>query len=247
MKLFIDIGNTNTALFFVQNKKIIKKYFIHTDKKKVEQKPLKRLLGKYCESIDEIIIVSVVPRFLVVIKKTLHEICKSAKILVVGKNIVVPIKNKYNKPEEVGQDRLLVSYAAYERYGGPVLAIDFGTAVTFDYVNKSGEYLGGLIFPGIRLSLESLTKKTALLPKIDVKTPGALIGRDTHSSMNNGLVLGYASLCDGIIERFIDKYGKNVKIVATGGDAVLISKKSKFIKKINTNLVFEGLMLIANK
>ncbi|MBU1785098.1 MAG: type III pantothenate kinase, partial [Candidatus Omnitrophica bacterium] len=122
-----------------------------------------------------------------------------------------------------------------------VIAIDFGTAVTMDFVNVKREYEGGLIFPGLRLAMGALTEDTALLPVVTLKQAVGFIGRDTHASMNNGILLGYAAMCDGLIQKFRKKYGKGVKVVATGGDAALVAKHSRYIKKIYPDLIFEGL------
>jgi len=244
MKLLIDIGNTNTSIGVLNKKSIKKSYFIYTSKRGVQPTSLKRLLGKFLKDIDEVILVSVVPEFLKIVKKSLKKVLPGASIKVVGKEIKVPIKVKYKKPKEVGQDRLVTSFAARELYGKPVLVIDFGTAVTFDFVNKKGEYEGGLIFPGIRLGLESLHKKTALLPRIEIKKTKGIIGKDTSSSMNKGIVLGYSAMCEGIISLFRKEYGSRLKVVATGGNAALIAKYTPHIKEIKPNLIFTGLSFL---
>ncbi|MFH1552414.1 MAG: type III pantothenate kinase [Candidatus Omnitrophota bacterium] len=241
MKLLIDIGNTNTSIAVVHGEKIQKRYFIHTSKKEVSSKTLKRLLGASLFGIDRIVIVSVVPKFSSIMKKSLKVIAPKVPILFVGKDIKVPMKIKYKNPQEVGQDRLAVSFAAARVYGRPVLVVDFGTAVTFDLVNHKGEYEGGLIFPGFRLGLESLVQNTALLPKIVVKRTKGLIGRDTRGSMNKGMLFGYAAMCDGIVQMFRKKYGKKLKIAATGGDAGLVAKYSRHINKVHPDLIFTGL------
>ena len=242
VKLLIDIGNTNTSLAIIKGKKIKKRYFIHTDKEKVSSKSLKRLLGKNLLKIEEVRVVSVVPKFLTIVKKSLKIILSKVPILIVGKDIKVPMKVKYHRPKDVGQDRLVTSFSAAKSCGLPVVSIDFGTAVTFDFVNKKGEYDGGLIFPGLRLGLETLTKNTALLPKIDIKPTKGLVGQDTRSSMNKGTLFGYAAMCDGIIERAKKEYGKSLKVVATGGDAKLVAKYSRHIKLISPDLIFKGLI-----
>jgi type III pantothenate kinase len=244
MDLLIDIGNTNSSLAIAQGKRIVKRYFIRTSRKTVSSKALRRLLGRNIRAIDKIIIVSVVPEFLRILKRSLKVILPKHRILVVGKDIKVPIKNKYKKPREVGQDRLVAAFAAKKLFGSPVVSIDFGTAVTLDCVNKKGEYEGGLIFPGLRLALGSLIQEAALLPKVNIKPVKGLVGRDTRGSMNNGVLYGYASMCDGLAERLKKKYGRSLKIVATGGDAKLVAKYSHHIKKVHPNLVITGLTLL---
>jgi type III pantothenate kinase len=241
INLLIDIGNTNTSLALVKGKRFLKRYFIRTSRKEISSTSLKRLIGKNVSGIDKVVVVSVVPEFLRILKKNLKAVLPKASVVIVGKNIKVPIKNKYKKPKEVGQDRLVSAFAAKERFGSPVISIDFGTAVTFDCVNSKGEYEGGLIFPGLRLALSSLIQEATLLPKVDIKPVKGLVGRDTRGSMNNGILYGYASMCDGLIEKLKKKYGRSLKIVATGGDAKLVAKYSHHIKNIYPDLIFTGL------
>ncbi len=245
MKLLIDIGNTNCSIVVADKAKIRKRYFIHTDKKEVQPSSLRRLLGAHLRRIDSIVVVSVAPKFLAIVKKSLKKIAPGARVKIVGRDIKVPMKIKYKDPKEVGQDRLVTAYAAVRIFGSPVLTIDFGTAVTMDYVNGKGDYEGGLIFPGLRIAMESLSHKAALLPKIELKPAKSLIGRDTFSSMNNGILYGYASMCDGLIERFRKRYGRGFKIVATGGDAALVSRYSRHIRKVCPDLIPAGLSMLA--
>ncbi len=247
MKLLIDIGNTNTSMALVKDGRIRKRFFIHTSRKEIEPRSLARLLGEAKEEITEVAVVSVVPVFLRVMRKSLESIISSAQVRIVGKDIKVPIKNRYKKPQEVGGDRLVGAFAAAKLFKPPILIIDFGTAVTFDFVGESGSYEGGLIFPGMRLGLESLVKKAALLHRIDVRSIKGLIGRDTRGSMNKGLILGYASMCDGIIQLFKEEYGRRLKVIATGGDAKLVAKHSRHMRSIHPDLIFEGLTHLLEK
>jgi type III pantothenate kinase len=246
MKILIDIGNTNTSIGVLDGKRITERYFIHTSKRVISVPSFDRLLGKYLKRVDEVVIVSVVPRFLKILKGVMGKIAPRVRVTVAGENKRVPIVNHYSKPRQVGQDRLVTAYAAACLYKCPLVVIDFGTAVTMDYVNAKGEYEGGVIFPGMRLALGSLVKNTALLPAIALKPTSGLIGKDTRGSMNNGILYGYSAFCDGLIERFRDEFGKNVFIVATGGDAKLVARYSKHLRKIAPDLIFEGLKRMAS-
>jgi len=241
MKLLIDTGNTNTTMVVCDGERSLKRYFIHTSRDGISTRSFHRMLGRYRQRINKVVVVSVVPEFLKIVKNVLRKVLPEADVRVVGKDIKVPIKNRYTKPAQVGQDRLVVSYAAMKLCKPPLVVVDFGTAVTLDYVNRKGEYEGGLIFPGIRLSLESLVKNAALLPRVHVTPAKGIVGRSTRDSMNNGLVHGYAAMCDGLIDRVREKHGRRVKVIATGGDALLISKFSRSVKRVEEDLIFEGL------
>lgn len=244
MKLYIDIGNTCCSLFLADEKKRAKRYFIRTSREEVCPKAMRRLLGQDRRHINSIVMVSVVPKFLSVVRKSLKVVLPRIPVSIVGKDIIVPIKIRYRDPGQVGQDRLVVSFAAKRLYGTPVLVIDFGTAVTFDLVNSRGEYAGGLIFPGLRLGLETLARSAALLPEIEVRRQSGIIGRDTAGSMNRGILLGYAAMCDGIVARFRGRYGKCLNVVATGGDARLISGYAGSIRRVREDLMCSGLSLL---
>jgi len=244
-KLLIDIGNTNTSIAVTRGRKILKKYFIHTSKDEVKPSSLRRLLRKYLPGMDGALIVSVVPEFLKIVESSVKSVLPGVALLVVGRDVKVPMRVKYGKPRQVGQDRLVVSYAASRLSGCPVLIIDFGTAVTFDLVNARGEYEGGLIFPGLRLGLQSLADNTALLPRIEVRPVKGLIGKDTRGSMNKGVLLGYAALCDGLIRRFKKEHGGRIKVIATGGDARLVARYSSQMKKVLPDLIFSGMISLS--
>lgn len=218
MKLLIDIGNTN----------------------------INRALTGKKGRVDKVVMVSVVPKRLKKLKRILKRKYKNAKIFVVGENIKVPLKCRYNK-RQIGQDRLVTAFAASILYGLPVLIIDFGTAVTFDAVSEKGAYLGGLIVPGIKMSLESLHRRTAMLPKTHLRKTRSFIGKDTESSIRSGMIYGYASMCDGLTALFRKKLGKKLKIVATGGDAALITRYTRSVKKVDPHLSLKGLDFLANK
>lgn len=239
MILAVDIGNTNITLAVITKKGSIKqRYQIPTHK--LNLKPIIKKAGK---EIDKIFIVSVVPKALEKVKRSLKREFNGAKICVVGKNVKVPLSCAYNK-KEIGQDRLVTAFAARLLYGLPILIIDFGTAVTFDFVSKKGTYLGGLILPGIKMSLESLSERTAMLPKTRLKKTHLFIGRDTRSSIRNGMIYGYSAICEGLVALFRKKINKNIKIIATGGDALLISRYTPSMKKVDLDLSLKGLYFL---
>ena len=168
-KLFIDIGNTNVAMAAVEGNRIVKRYFIRTARERIETRALKRLLGRNRDEIETVVIVSVVPEFLRLIRTNIRKVLPHAKVRIVGNHIKVPMKIEYRDPKQVGQDRLVTAYSAYEQTGKATLVIDFGTAVTFDLVSRDGVYKGGTIFPGLRLELNALTANAALLPKTELR------------------------------------------------------------------------------
>jgi len=248
MLLAIDIGNSNIVIGIFKGSRLIEKRKIPTRIVHSFSKCNAEIYNiPHRSEIKDIIISSVVPTASIQLEKVLKRIFKKS-MLILGRDIQAPIKNLYRRPEQVGQDRLVNGVAASTLYNktkkSSIIIIDFGTAVTFDVISKENEYLGGLIFPGIRLSLENLSKRAALLPKIEIKKPNALIGKDTKDSMRSGLLNGYGSLCDGIVKRISSLYRKKPEIIATGGDALLIAKYATSIKKIDPDLTLKGLRFI---
>jgi len=238
--LAIDIGNTNINCAVFKNKKIIRRFAIPT--KDYSLRRIKKSLGKL--KVQASIICSVVPAATKIIRRDLICLLKKQPYIV-GKGIKVPIKNLYRNPRQVGQDRLVNAYAGVMFYGVPLVVVDFGTAVTFDVVSKKREYLGGMIVPGLGISLDALDEKTALLPKIKLENPGELIGRDTKSSMLSGIVYGFAALTDDLVARIKNKIGKIAHVIGTGGNINLVSKYCQAFDKIDRDLTLKGLNLIA--
>jgi type III pantothenate kinase len=144
----------------------------------------------------------------------------------------------------VGADRIVNGVAAFEKYGGPCVVVDFGTATTFDAVSRKGEYLGGVISPGIGISAQALFENTARLPLVDIRKPAKLIGTNTVGSIQSGMFFGYLGLVDGILERMVGELGSDTKVVATGGLAPLIGEYSKYIKEVDDLLTLDGLRII---
>jgi type III pantothenate kinase len=196
----------------------------------------------YDKYVTSIIISSVVPDTTKTLKK-IFKSCFKITPLVLGENLTVPIKNLYKNPRQVGQDRLVNAYAGYKRFGGGLIIVDFGTAVTFDVVSRKGEYLGGIIVPGIETSLKTLSERAALLPQIRIKKTNVLIGKDTRTSMLSGVLHGYGALCDGLVSRIKKETGQNYKVILTGGHAGLISRYCRS-HSVQPNFTLDGLKSI---
>lgn len=193
-------------------------------------------------AIRGIIISSVVPPM----DTTLRDVCEryfGVKPMFIEPGVKTGMPVHYDNPAEVGADRIVNSVAAFEKYGGPCVVVDFGTATTFDAVSAKGEYLGGVIAPGIGISAEALFMRTARLPRVDIRKTSKVIGTNTVGSMQSGLYHGYIGLVDGILERVLNELGK-ARVIATGGLAPLIGKGSKFITEIDDMLTLEGLRII---
>ncbi|OGX15850.1 MAG: hypothetical protein A2166_01690 [Omnitrophica WOR_2 bacterium RBG_13_41_10] len=239
--LAIDIGNTNINFAVFKGNKIIKKFFIPT--KSYHTAGLKKKIGKF--NIDDAVICSVVPAVTKVLVKGLKN-AFGVRPYIIGKDIKVPIKNLYRKPHQVGQDRLVNAYAGVRIYGAPLVVIDFGTAVTFDVVSKNKGYFGGMILPGLDISLDALKERTALLPKVKLTNPKEFIGRDTRNSILSGMVYGFAALADDLSGRIKQGIGQRAQVIGTGGNIRLIARYSKKIDKIDSDLTLKGLNLIYN-
>jgi type III pantothenate kinase len=238
MNLVIDIGNTNTSFGVFRSNKLVKSCDI----------PTKRILigadlNLEKAEFNKIIICSVVPKATKIFKTRLR---KKSNInpLIVGKNIKVPIRNLYRNPRQVGQDRLVNAFAGLKLFGAPLVIVDFGTAITFDLVSEKGAYLGGIIVPGLNISLEALFEKCALLPKVKLSNPKSFIGKDTKTSILSGILNGFGCLCDGLIIKLKKKFKKKPIVIATGGNVGLMRKFSKQIDKVDKNLTLKGLNLL---
>jgi len=245
--LAIDIGNTNITAGLFKGHKLVKKTKLATHAYYAYAKGFKGLIksaGLQVKDVEGAIISSVVPIATMRLMVSLNKILK-CKIVITGKDLIVPIKNLYRVKSEVGQDRLVNAYAARRIYGLPAIIIDFGTAITFDLVSKKGEYLGGLILPGIQMSLRSLYKKTALLPRVELKDAPHIIGRDTVSSMRGGILFGFGAMCDGLVAQYRKILGKSVKVILTGGNAKLIKKYAKSIQIVDEDITLKGLQLLS--
>ncbi len=242
MLLAIDIGNTTIGFAVIHKTGRIESIAVIDSDSKADK--IKAVIAKIFRThlISRAIICSVVPKA----SKTLEGILKkSVPVEIIGRDIKVPIKNGYKNPKQVGQDRLVGAYGAKKIYGCPLIVVDLGTAITFDVISPKGEYLGGAIVPGIRLSAESLFLKTALLPHIDIQAPKHIIGKTTQESILSGLFYGYGSLCKGMIDLLSGSIGPT-KVIMTGGHTHLMKKfVSPKIRIIDEDLVFKGIYYLS--
>ncbi len=239
MLLAIDIGNTSISLGLFEGKRVVKMHTIPTKQKRYFSN-LRKITRLH--KIDAAIVCSVVPQASKVLEQGLKKLGK--RVYNIGKDIEAPLKNLYRQPKQVGQDRLVNAYAGVSLYGAPLIIVDFGTAVTFDVVSQKKEYLGGMILPGLSISLDVLHQRTALLPKINLARPREFIGRDTKNSMLSGIIYGFASLTDGLVKRIKEEIGKNAQVIGTGGNVSLIARYCKRLDKIDKDLTLKGLSLI---
>ncbi|NLL52585.1 MAG: type III pantothenate kinase [Peptococcaceae bacterium] len=252
MLLVIDVGNTNIVLGVYAEKKLVHHWRTSTDKSKTDDeyavlvKNFFNFVGLSFTDIDGAIISSVVPP-LTSSMETMAEKYFNVKPLVVGPGIKTGISIVYDNPREIGADRIVNAVAAFNKYGGPLVIVDFGTATTFCAISEKGEYLGGAIAPGIRISNEALFQRASKLPRVEIIKPKNIIGKNTVSGMQAGIFYGFCGQVDRIARVMKEELGGNVKIIATGGLAELIAAGSEMIDIIDPFLTLEGLLSIYEK
>lgn len=249
MILAIDIGNTNIALGVFREKDLVRHWKIQTEREKTSDEYeiiLRNLMGVARlepEHIHAAIISSVVPPLTPVFQELSQNLLKR-KPLVVGPGLKTGMPILYDNPQEVGADRVVASVAAFEKFGGPAVVVDFGTATTFDAVSARGEYLGGAIAPGIQIAAEALYLRTAKLPRIEIRKPRTAIGRTTVHSMQSGLYFGYLGLVSRVIQEMSRELGQAPCVVATGSFASQIHPDLPAIQHLEPFLTLEGLRII---
>ena len=249
MLLAIDIGNTNVVLGVFDKDKLVENWRVGTntqitpDEYAMIFRDLFGFAGLEFKQITGVIISTVVPPLLPVMTEMSHKYFR-LEPMVVTHEIKTGIKMRYDNPKEVGADRIVNAAAAYKLYGGPIIIVDFGTATTFCAVTENGEYLGGAITPGVKISAEALFQRASKLPRVELAKPPKVIGADTISAMQSGIIYGYAGLVDGIVERMKKELSMEAKVVATGGLAELVSPETKTIQEIKPHLTLEGLRLL---
>jgi type III pantothenate kinase len=249
MLLAIDVGNTNIVFGLFDGERLVHQFRAESsrgrtsDEYAVVVRQLLAMQGVKPEEVHAAIIASVVPALtepmLALVRRAFGR-----EALVVGPGIKTGMAILYENPREVGADRIVNAVAAYERFHGPLIVVDFGTATTFDCVSAKGEYLGGVIAPGIQISADALFARAARLPRVEIAKPPKVVGRNTQHSMQSGIVFGYVALVDGLVDRLVDELGGPHTVVATGGLAPLIAPMSRTIEEVDEDLTLVGLRIL---
>lgn len=252
MLLVIDVGNSNTVIGLYDGDELLHDWRVRTvvnltiDEYGMLIMSLYKTVNVNSKTIKDIIISCVVPTML----NVLEPLCLkyfNIKPLIVGPGIKTGMPIHYDNPKEVGADRIVNAVAAFEKYKSPLIIVDFGTATTFDYVSEKGEYMGGCIAPGIVISTEALFERASKLPRVELSKPSKIIARDTVSSMQAGIMWGYAGLVDGIVKRIKKEINCDATVVATGGLAQIIAAETETIDKVEEMLTLEGLKIIYSR
>lgn len=256
MLLAFDVGNTNIVIGVFDGEKLIRSWRMKTDKNKSvdEYGMLINQLFQYdgidMRSVNDVIISTVVPPVLYTLQHLSRKYF-NRKAIVVGPGVKTGMVIKYDNPKQIGADRIVNAVAAYHKYGGPLIIIDLGTATTFCAVSEKGEYMGGTIAPGLKISSEALVEKTSKLPKVEIEEPGKVICKNTIESIQAGLVYGHVGLVEYVVNRMKKELAPGeedkVRVIATGGMASLISDSTPCIDHIERELTLDGLRLIYKK
>ena len=241
--LAIDVGNTQTALGLYEDGELARHWRLATESQRTGDE-LRLLLGGLVDltALDGISLACVVP----VLVRAYEELASDvdAPLLVVGPGTRIGIPLRHDAPREIGPDRIANAVAAVDRYGAPCIVVDFGTSTNFDVVSAEGEYVGGVLAPGIEVSMDALFARAARLLKVDFVEPPSPIGKTTATALQSGLVYGFAGQVDGIVGKVREELGRDAQVVATGGLAELIAAHAKTIERVDPFLTLEGLRLI---
>jgi len=249
MLLALDAGNTNITIGVFRDGELAHRWRLRTVHEQTEDewgvllRNLFSLAGLDFSLIDGVIVSSVVPPLEPTLRETARDYFHSEAMFVTPETDT-GLRIAYDNPAEVGADRIVNGIAAYSKYGGPCVVVDLGTAITFDAVGDDATYLGGVICPGIGIAISGLFAKAARLPMVDFREPAKLIGGTTVGSMQSGLYYGVLGMIDGILERLIAELGPSTKTVATGGQARMIARGSRYLGEVNDDLTLEGLQMI---
>ncbi|MBN1938041.1 MAG: type III pantothenate kinase [Candidatus Aminicenantes bacterium] len=249
MLIAFDIGNTTVAVGVFDGGKLVHDWRLRSDRDETGDEygvlllNLLRMAGLRPEAVKAAIISSVVPPLTPVFQALCRRLF-GGRPFVVGPGLKTGMPVLYDAPAEVGADRIAAAVAAHDKYGGPCIVVDFGTATTFDAVSARGEYLGGAIAPGVLISAEALYLKTAKLPRIEIRKPAGVIGKTTVASMQSGLYFGYVGLTQAVISEVKKELGEKAKVVATGGFGEQITAEIPAIDAFEPHLVLDGLRII---
>lgn len=255
MLLAVDIGNTNVSLGVFDDRadpKLRDHWRLSTRREQtsdeigVTLRILFEAAGLAVSDVSDVIVSTTVPPLLPIWERVSEKLFDHAP-LVVGPGMRTGMPVRYENPREVGPDRIVNAVAAFDMFGGPIVAVDFGTATTFDCVSEAGEYLGGAIFPGIAIAMEALFSRASMLRGVELARPKAAIGRTTTGALQSGLVYGYAGLVDSMVERIRGELGGNARCIATGGLAGLIASEATSIERVEPFLTLEGLRILFEK
>jgi type III pantothenate kinase len=247
--LVVDVGNTNIVLGIYEGKTLLHHWRLSTNRSATADEygimihNLFHYAGVKLDQMDGVIISSVVPPLMRTLEQLCHKYLHKVPIIV-GPGVKTGLNIRYENPREVGADRIVNSVAGIEKYGTPLIVVDFGTATTFDYIDADGNYLGGAIVPGIGISTEALYQRAAKLPRIELVRPKSVVGRNPVTSMQAGIIFGYAGQVDGIVQRIRKEFNVMPRVIATGGLAELISAESETVEAVDPLLTLDGLRII---
>lgn len=250
MIFVLDIGNTNTVLGVFKDDQLLHEWRIKTDRHKTEDefailvKSLFDLEQIKFSHVRGIIISSVVPPIMFALEQMCRKYFEIEPLIIGRQEVDSQLGMRYPNPREIGADRIVNAVGAIDAYGAPLIIVDFGTATTFCYVNEEKEYYGGIIAPGVNISMEALYNKASKLPRIEIQRPTSVIGQSTVEAMQSGVYYGYVGQVDGIIRQINDQFGIEAKVIATGGLAPLIARGSEMIDHVDQQLTLKGLYII---
>ncbi|MFC4024103.1 type III pantothenate kinase [Oceanobacillus longus] len=253
MLFVLDVGNTNTVLGVFEKDKLKYEWRIKTDRYKTEDefgmliKSLFDFKDVSFSDIDGVVISSVVPPIMFALEKMSRDYFNIDPMVIGNADFQAYLKMNYPNPKEIGADRIVNAAGAIKEHGAPLIIIDFGTATTYCYINETAEYSGGIITPGINISMEALYSKASKLPKIEIQAPDHVIGNSTVEAMTSGVFYGYVGQVDGLVNRIKEEKKGNPKVIATGGLARLISDESTTIDIVDPHLTLKGLYFIYQK
>ncbi len=249
MLLAVDLGNTNLTFGLFEDERLIRDWRLATrrdttpDELGITFIQLMRQEGFDPAAVQAVVVASVVPPLNAFLVEAIRRYL-GREPMMVEPGIKTGVKILYKNPQEVGADRIVAALAAFRKYGGPLIVIDFGTGTTYDAISPDGDYLGGAISPGLGISVEALFQRAARLQRVELKAPGSVIGRTTAESMQAGIVFGFVAQVEGMVARMRKELGDRARVIATGGLAHVIAPETRVIERVDDGLMLEGLRLI---